>query len=118
VTQDLTVIPFALSPKGCEMMEYLLSEHVDEHARWVEANECERGDEADVALAAKILAELRVAKSHAEPVPPRATDEPTPRKRTTTPKASVAPTVDAAAVADKMAKAARKAVDDHEERQG
>jgi hypothetical protein len=108
---SLHMIPMALSTEACDLIEGLLTESIDEHARWVEANGENRGDEKDIALAWKVLDELRVAKGHSGSISQRESRvQSEPRERTSEP-----PQSEAAAIADKMAKAARKAVDTHEE---
>lgn len=90
---DLRVIPVALSPGGYAMIERGLHKLRESLPTEEERHQCD-----------KILAELQVAKGHAEPVgaPSRtsrvARSEPTPSE--------------AERIADKMAKAARKAVEE------
>lgn len=87
----MTTILVGLSPEACERILELL-------------------EAVPTEFDSKIAAELRVAKSHSENPERELQVASEPRKRTSKPSQSKA-----AATADKMAKAARKAVDTHEE---
>jgi hypothetical protein len=87
----MTTVLVGLSPEACDRILELL-------------------EAVPTEFDSKIAAELRVAMSHAEPDSQRPS-----RLPAESPKASEPSQSKAAVVADKMAKAARKAVDTHEE---